>query len=522
MPYVLLPEAGTVRTFTAGSDSSTTVTVKAGGTVAAGTMTFATAEEKHYLTTADSDGTETLSTTNYVQATKDGLKFVLASLPDNASAFVLGIDGYYDASGTYHTLNDYNLVLDKTVYGGQSNQPADLPFEIYTFRLVDKNVTYKVYATIYDENWSKLQSYYSSSSSTDTVTSVGGLGMPVISNSSAVTLNWDQSSSTISAVGVPAFDFSNFSGTISAFRNEIQVNTSKTSTNFDKTGFDARSIAFTPDNLSAGQLENICGNSGVGMCIFYKIRLADDYDQNVWSSVYTIHSIHRTDLTVNAFTPTITLDANGGTFTPVSGGTEVSTITLSKGLSGAFTPKTTFAEVMTALDTYTYTYTYMAGDISAKESSYCTDSNGNIIPVSNTSQTLGYTDYKVVFHWTLPLTTDNCTGGTWTGTYETKNAANVISLDSGLLSTYTDTSSSTSSYPFVLTVTATETPSVDWIDTNGNKVISCTPATITDGTGDSTYSYTLQNYIMRGDSSISGIYISGSNSTITSVVLAAQ
>jgi hypothetical protein len=485
---------GKVRTFAAGSDSATTVTVTAGSTVNAGTMSLATTGIKHYFT--DSSGT--VSTTNYVQATKNGLMFVLTDLPDNTVAFGLGFSGYTDASGTYHDFYG-DFYVDKVDYGKTVAEQKDITTLAYIYKLVSPDVTYKnVYVVLFDSTWTQLVKY-----SAENVLSIGGYGSISVSNTNELSLNWDPDTFTLSMSGVPGLDLDNYYGdTVASYYCEMQITASDgTSDTFSEENYNEMSIVLT-DKLSASMLEKICGKSDVKMSVAYKVKLKEDMsDTRENSSNYNIYGITLKNQTVNAFAPTITLDANGGTFTPVSGGTAVSALTISSDSSGtALTTEMTFAEVKSILDAV-YTLSYTTGGISADDSPYCTDSSGAVISVSDTTKTLGYTNYKIVFHWTLHLTSDNYGTG-WTGTYATKDSTNTISLSSTLIAAYTASSSA------VLTVTATGSPSV-YYEYNGTKYyLSC------DSSSGSTYIYTLPlSYDM---------YITGSDVTISSVTIASQ
>jgi hypothetical protein len=486
---------GTVRTFAAGSDSSTPVTVTAGNTVAAGTMTFATAEEKHYFT----DSAGTVSTKNYVQATKNGLKFILSDVPDNTVAFGLGFSGYTDAAGTDHDFYG-DFYVDKVDYGKSVDEQNDITTLAYIYKLVSPDVTYKnVYVVLFNSTWTQLEKY-----SAENVFSIGGYGSIRVSNTDELSLNWDPSTFTLSMSGVPKLDLDNYKGdTIASYYCEVQIGASDGTTDtFHEESYNKMSIVLG-DRLSASMLNKICGKSDVKMSVTYKVKLKEDMsDLRENSSNYNIYGITLSDQTVNAFNPTVTLDANGGTFTPTAGGTAVSTVTLSKDSEEtAFTPETTFAYVRAALDA-AYTLSYTAGGISAQYNPYCTDSSGNAIPVGDTTKTLGYTNYKVVFHWTLPLTPDNYGTG-WSGTYTTEDLTNTVRLSTDLLAAYTSGSSA------VLTVTATGSPCV-YYEYDGAKCYFPSNSSSAD-----TYTYTIYNILYP-------IYISGSNSTITSVVLAAQ
>lgn len=484
---------GTIRSFAAGSDSVTTVTVTAGSTAPAGIMNFATTEKKHYLT----DKSGNVSTTNYVQATKSGLKFVLTDLPANTVALGLGLIGHYNESGNY-VGEGWGFTIDKIDYTKGVTEQNSIGPVVYTFPLVDKNVTYDVYAVAYDSTWSKLMDDLAK-----TVVSAGGYGSINISNANDISLRWDAGTSTVSVTGVPEFDYTKYDGhAISSYLSEIQITASDgTSETFSEKNYGEKAVVLT-DKLSAGMLAKICGSSAVKMTVRYKIKLKEDLtDTRDWSSTYTLYELSLTNQTVNAFTPTITLDANGGTFTPVSGGTAVSALTISSDSSGtALTTDMTFAEVQAALNS-AYTLSYTPGSIPADDSPYCTDSSGDVISVSDVTKTLGYTDYKIVFHWTLRLTSDNYGTG-WTGTYDTKDSTNKISLSSTLIASYA------ASLPAVLTVTATGTPSV-YYELNGTPYyVSC------DSSSGSTYIYTTPSSY--------DTYITGSGISVSSVTLASQ
>jgi hypothetical protein len=480
---------GKVRTFAAGSDSVTTVLVTAGSTASAGTMNFAII--KQYLT--DSSGT--VSTKNYVQAVETGLQFGLTDMPDNAAAVVFGFEGYTDASGTYHNEGAY-LNVDKIDYSKGVTEQDDITNILHTYHLVVPDVTYKnVFVFIYNSEWTKLASY-----SVSEVAAVGGYGTIGVSNASDIALSWNPDTFTLSTSGTPELNFDLYGGRDIAFCYcEFQITASDgTIAIISEKSYKDMSIVFG-DILSAAMLEKICGSTDVKMSVTYKIKLKEDAgDIRPDSSGYSIYSITLSNQTVNAFSPTVAMESNGGTFTPVSAGTAVSTILLSKDSSGnAFTPETTFADVQTALAS-AYTLSYVSGGITALDNPYCTDSRGNTFSVSNTTLSLGYSNYKVVFYWTLPLTSANYGTG-WSGTYATKDSANKISLSSTLIATYVTGS------PAVLTVTATGTPSV-YYELNGTSYqVPC------DSSSGSTYIYSA--------SSSYDIYITGSDVTISSVTL---
>jgi len=480
--YTLAAKYGsTIRTFTA--DSSDTL-VTAGGTAAAGTMSFATTEKRHYLT--DSSGT--ISTTNYVQATKDGLKFVLTDMPSYVAALGFGFEGYTDASGTYHASNAYYNV-DKVDYSKGITEQDDITHVIYTYHLVVPNVTYKnIFAITYNSKWTKVGTY-----TADSVASVGGYGTISVSNPDKISLNWDPDTFTLSSKGVPEVDFSTYTGSdIASDYCEIQIAASDgTTSTISEQSHKEMSVVFG-DELSADMLQKICGKSDVKMTLAYKIKLKEDLgDIRPNSSIYNIYYTELTNQTVNAFTPALTVDANGGTITDKAGNT-YSTLKLSKDNSGnAFTTETTFADIQTAWEA-AYTLSYTAGGVTADENgASCTDSSGKVISLSDSTAALGYTNYKVVFHWTLPLTASS-----WSGTYETKDSENTINLSTALWGTSTTAA---------LTITATGEPSVYYYY-SGTSKNNFYPTSSSDGT----YTYTVSN-------SSSPLYISGSNITITAV-----
>ncbi|MFA6938503.1 MAG: carboxypeptidase regulatory-like domain-containing protein, partial [Treponema sp.] len=298
--YTLHAKYGTTdKTFTVNETAAAPV-VTSGATADAGTMTFTTLEDKHYLSssTTATDGTvTTTATANYVQATSAGLKFVLTEIPDNTT-----VVQFYVTNSDGHTTTYSIDTMDSSNNYESTEITDDL---VFIFKLVNKGDTYTSAKTyFYKKGWTNS----SLVSTTESIISIGGLGEITASSKS---ITYDQTSNTVT-IDKPVYNYDNFNGTVYSKYSEFNVVTSA-GVSKSLSIPSSNSINLFTD-FGSSSIEAISGQTGSTFKTIYSVRLPEDnvIATNNWSYNYGIYANKLAAQDINTFTPILTAYANGG------------------------------------------------------------------------------------------------------------------------------------------------------------------------------------------------------------------
>lgn len=505
----------TVRTLT----TTGSIIVTEGDTAAAGTMTFATVEAKHYLYVfgKDSDGNTTKKvTTSYVQATKNGLKFVLSDsdLPAKTAIVELFVTNLNTKVRVCYTINHVSEITGDAVF---------------TFRLTNKNIQYtNVFVGFCESTWAN----YTTIGLNENITSIGGDGEIT---ATAADMKYDKTSNTIT-LSSPVFDYSNFDGQISSYPTKIAKFQVVANNTYNEISIPSSNSINLFTDFSPYCIGNFSGQTAVTFNAFYNVILAEDllYTASVNSNSdgesynaepscsYNIFTQTLTGQTINTYTPTLTAWANGGIVTKL-------TTTTTEEIGEAYTTSTTevplntststLGDLFTAISTLheTYTFIYKSNgttDINISDKPYVKDTNNNYWPLSGLEKStdlIGYRSFTVYPVWTLTASAN------WTGLFILNPKAN--GGNKALISSSFVTSTTASAQATLTIIASSATaPIVATKDENTTYSTSAGPKATEDSTGYIT-TYTIPSsttedlYIYNNDSS---------DITITSISLAAN